>query len=503
MSDSLCISVTFLDPRFHGRGDGGVNEWPPSPMRLFGALVAGNGPQLGHDVDIDQALRWLEIQPPPTILAPPSQNGTACPLYVPNNAMDLVAAGWARGNADENIAEHRTLKTVRPTHLRDGDTVHYLWPTTKGNSEPRLMAALERAVERIVALGWGIDLVVAQCRVLPAGVPLGEILQHWAPAESHATSSLRCPVGGSLDALKARHAATLNRLADNTFHPVPPLTAYRPVGYRRPTDAAGRPIAVFELVKADGTMSSYPQRDLIHVAGMMRHLAIEAMTQFPPGDVASDWVEAYVAGHGGPGDDSHRRFSYVPLPSIGHRHVDPAVRRVMVVAPLGDSRVLEHLARRLNGVTLQPEPGTRDFEEAPTLMRANYDRIARYFLDASNSWASVTPVILPGHDDHKPDKTRGLIEKALRQAGIAVACDFEWSSLSRFPKSLTAHRYDKNKRPAGYRRPRHLEGLTAVHLVLRFADSVTVPGPLTIGAGRHCGLGLMANLKASEDRSTS
>jgi len=115
----------------------------------------------------------------------------------------------------------------------------------------------------------------------------------------------------------------------------------------------------------------------------------------------------------------------------------------------------------------------------------------------------VTPVILPGHDDHKPDKTRGLIEKALRQAGIAVACDFEWSSLSRFPKSLTAHRYDKNKRPAGYRRPKHLEGLTAVHLVLRFADSVTVPGPLTIGAGRHCGLGLMANLKASEDRSTS
>ncbi len=76
------------------------------------------------------------------------------------------------------------------------------------------------------------------------------------------------------------------------------------------------------------------------------------------------------------------------------------------------------------------------------------------------------------------------------------------SSSPRLPCCFNgAHRYDNNNRPAGYRRPKHLEGLTAVHLVLRFADSVTVPGPLTIGAGRHCGLGSMANLKASEDRS--
>jgi CRISPR-associated protein Csb2 len=250
-------------------------------------------------------------------------------------------------------------------------------------------------------------------------------------------------------------------------------------------------------------MASYLQRDLIHVAGMMRHLAKEAMTQFPPADVGADWVKAYVAGHGGPGEESHRRFSYVPLPSIGHRHVDPAVRRVMIVAPLGDDRHVEHLARRLNGATLQPEPGSNHVGEAPTLIRVKNDRVARYFLDASSTWASVTPVILSGHDDHKPAKTRALIEKALRHAGVDLPCDFEWSSFSRFPKSLSAHKYGKDERPAGYRRPKHLEGLTAVHLVLRFADSVAVPGPLTIGAGRHCGLGLMANLTASAAGSPS
>lgn len=33
-SDALCISVTFLTGRYHGE------EWPPSPARLYQALVA-------------------------------------------------------------------------------------------------------------------------------------------------------------------------------------------------------------------------------------------------------------------------------------------------------------------------------------------------------------------------------------------------------------------------------------------------------------------------------
>ncbi|MBX9622589.1 MAG: type I-U CRISPR-associated protein Cas5/Cas6, partial [Gemmataceae bacterium] len=40
MGSSFCVSVTFLDPAFHGRGDGGEPEWPPSPLRLFQAVVA-------------------------------------------------------------------------------------------------------------------------------------------------------------------------------------------------------------------------------------------------------------------------------------------------------------------------------------------------------------------------------------------------------------------------------------------------------------------------------
>ena len=61
MSRFLCISVTLLDPMFHGRGDRNEAEWPPSPMRLFQALI--NGACIGGrrlDASTEAAFGWLE-----------------------------------------------------------------------------------------------------------------------------------------------------------------------------------------------------------------------------------------------------------------------------------------------------------------------------------------------------------------------------------------------------------------------------------------------------------
>jgi CRISPR-associated protein Csb2 len=121
-----------------------------------------------------------------------------------------------------------------------------------------------------------------------------------------------------------------------------------------------------------------------------------------------------------------------------------------------------------------------------------YDKVARFYTEPASVWHSFTPVILPGHDDHKPDKTRALIERALMQSGIEQACEFEWSPFSRFPNAYSAHKYGKDKQPQGYIRPDYLLSQTAIHLTLRFCDGLTVPGPMTIGSGRHCGLGLFA-----------
>ena len=182
----LCISVTFLQPTFHGRlgkGESARPEWPPSPLRLFQAMVAGAAARWGADggrarLTADSpvaAFRWLGClteTAPPIILAPRHQSGISYTLSVPNNAMDLVAAAWTRGNysnvGDANPATHRTMKSVRPTHLVDGTTVYYLWglPEPHTRETANHIATLTAAARSIVALGWGIDCAIGDARIL-------------------------------------------------------------------------------------------------------------------------------------------------------------------------------------------------------------------------------------------------------------------------------------------------------------------------------------------------
>src|SRR5438552_3216163 len=115
MALHFCLSVRFLDTAFHGRDDGGEREWPPSPLRAFQALVAAaarrNSGQVGDGAR--RAFQWLEAQSDsPVVIAPAATTGTGYRLSVPNNAMDVVARAWSRGNdsksGDANPATHRT-----------------------------------------------------------------------------------------------------------------------------------------------------------------------------------------------------------------------------------------------------------------------------------------------------------------------------------------------------------------------------------------------------------
>ena len=126
----LCISVQFLQPCYHGRCDGAEPEWPPSPLRLFQAIVAAASRRFRQESWPDSAalaLHWLEQQPTPTIAAPGGRSvGTRYRLYVPDNTGDLAAAAWSRGDRTRIVS--RTEKEVRPVQLPDLCKVHYLFP---------------------------------------------------------------------------------------------------------------------------------------------------------------------------------------------------------------------------------------------------------------------------------------------------------------------------------------------------------------------------------------
>lgn len=524
MSSHLHISVIFLQPACHarlGKEDAAPNEWPPSPLRLFQAMVAGAAARWAGDDDSTHrgltaeapvaALKWLEdlcAAKPPTILAPRAVTGQAVPRYVPNNSADLVAARWARGDALATF-EDRTKKVFRQTHLIDGQTVHYLWPIDEAHERQarRHEPIIAAAARCIVALGWGIDAAVGEARLMDGNGLTRLTGERWEPGRL-GTPGLRLPISGTLDALVRRHAAFLDRLKDDAFHPVPPLRAFTTAAYLRATDLPQRPFAAFILrpLGRDTGYASFRLERAACVAAMLRHAACEAakhdLDDRPGAWRTGEWSLRFVAGHGPDGSpkrrdkaDAHPRFSYFAIPSIGQAHADGLIRRAIIAEPFGgDSRSAHWIARRLAGTALiDEERGPVARLESVEIDGPEFSSVFRLFaargaVEPATDWTTVTPVILPGYDDSRPAKRDRLLLDCLRHAGIDPASVESLESRSAvWPirggrASALLH--------SAYRRPNYLRHLPACHMRIRFRTPLA--GPLSLGAGRHCGLGAFA-----------
>ena len=145
MSAYFRISVRFLDGEFHGRGDDGDCEWPPSPLRLFQALTNAAARLDGNGISEQKAaaLHWLEaLKRPPEILADKATPTAGYQLYVPDNVGDLVAKQWSAGKSFDSkshpidISGYRTEKRVHPLRLCGDAAVHYLWTFDDAGPHP-------------------------------------------------------------------------------------------------------------------------------------------------------------------------------------------------------------------------------------------------------------------------------------------------------------------------------------------------------------------------------
>jgi CRISPR-associated protein Csb2 len=113
------------------------------------------------------------------------------------------------------------------------------------------------------------------------------------------------------------------------------------------------------------------------------------------------------------------------------------------------------------------------------------------YVDLAKSWSSITPVILPGFDDGKYEKAKRLFMKALQYAGLPVEA-VEDVVLRKAPF------WSGSQHPRLYYRPEYLKHFSAWHAHILFREEVT--GPLAIGAGRHCGLGLFVSEENAPSR---
>jgi len=479
MTAHLCISVTFLDPLFHGQGDE-EPEWPPSPMRLAQALLAGarTGCQGRQWDDARASALGLLAQRPPLIVAPDALPATRCTTtrctyFVPDNDSDKVF----------DRQDRLTSKVARPHRLVDGETVHYVWPVDSRDAvRARLLCDL---ATHLMALGWGIDQVVGRGHLLSETEVAKLPGRRWRAWRVHRTGSQawRVPADGFVEDLDEVYSSFLKRVdVDGRSYRHPRrLACFDLVHYFGSAALPARPYAVFELPEGVGFR---PESTAV-VGALLRSLTCRSAKSDTHEFLGG--AEVYVAGHVRADEQTPPRFSYLPLPTIGHKHADGAIRRLVVSEPFGGGGVHASWAQqRLRNATLQDEHG----DERGVLLdlwRPTSRRLLGRYVHESQVWSSVTPVILPGLDDGKQPKAERLFLKAADQAGIPIEA-LESMTLRKAPFwPGAAH-------PRHYFVPEYLRYFARWHVAVRFHEPV--PGPLAIGAGRHVGLGVFA---ASEE----
>jgi len=531
MPSRLCLTFRFPGGTFHGRRDHGEPEWPPSPFRAFQALVraAADTRALG-DEHVRAAFEWLSQLPPPDVVAPRAVTGRPRRAAVPNNDGDVLAAAWAaRREPAKDSSQLKTLKEFRPSYVPDERGVHYLWRLDDRERErcSAYLPALSTAASHIVALGWGIDLAVAELRLIAPDEEAGLIGERWSPSDDRSVGvPLRVPFNGILEQLGRRHDAFRNRVAGGIYTPPPSLVDLRTVQYRRAYDRPPLPVAAFSLLRPDA--SAYrpfnAARRALTVAGLMRG-ATRSAAEHAGWD--REKIASFVLGHGPQHEQNEhvptgtRRFAYLPLPSLEHRSagrppVVSSVRRVLVYGATYDTvDEVGWATRALSGRDLVDE----HTGEVLALLSAipQNDPIVRSYLGPAAEWTTVTPIVLPGFDDPRDYRRRiddetdvavrrrlldklharvdGLLRKSLLQAGwpsaLADAAELEWRASGFLPGVDLASRYGV---------PDHLRRYPRFHVRLRWRDAsgapIELPGPLCIGAGRFYGVGLFVAARA-------
>jgi CRISPR-associated protein Csb2 len=456
MSAWLILEVRWHSNLYHGA------EWPPAPMRLLQALVAGNQ---GTD---HPALHWLEQQPAPVILAEPDPQPRKLTLYVPTN----------------NRRDRESLTPKIQTQRRLRAPVAYVWQVP--SEEASCAQPMLELATRVHTLGTGLDQAFVVGRIESACPTPDADQRRWVvwpgPFMPPAGQALRTPVAGSLASLDLIHEARLGRrLHDKDALPRvpnPPPARYGVTVYMPETERQGL-VYLPILLYADAglkTLWGWHREDTVYIAAMLRHALMRRVAEWGEPDSVQD----FVAGH--PKDDPNARLSYVPLPSIGHRHVDGFIRRALLATPLAFwSKVRQCQEWLDHPLPLIPEG--RDEPVAHAVLANELDPVFRRYLNASRDWVSVTPVVLPGNYTRGHTLVEKLVRKALRESGFAnedVAA-VQASKLPWVAGATHAHHY----------RRKSMEGQSfTYHVAVSFTQPV--PGPIVLGRQRHHGLGLLA-----------
>ena len=495
MEQALVVSVRFHEGRYHG-SDG----WPPSPARLFQALMAGAARGAHVLQTTEAALDWLEELPHPAIAAPRAVPGQGYVGFVPNNDLDAALSKKDASDIDKATASVRDRKFVRPLLFDVETPVLYCWPIAGQVTHAK---ALCEAAERLYQLGRGIDMAWAVAAVVDGANAEQQLVDHrgivFRPSVGNGSGcELLCPRPGSRLSLTARFAGIRSRFRAGGTNRKPLrvfVQAPKPLLTKVAYDAPPLRL-VFELREADAK-SAFAVRRLAEAAQLVtevRDQVANRLSKAAPSLRAE--IERHLVGRDATDADKTTRVRIVPIPSTGHPHADMMIRRLAVYVPQSCPLRSEDLAWAFAQVAWADDDGLVLCELQP----GSDDSMVNRYEHFGRRWQSVTPLALLSArrrriDPARPDtEVKGGAERVREEARAehALYQALRHAGINTAPIAVRVQRepYDtagKRAEPfaAGTRFPKS----ALWHASISFAAPIS--GPLLLGDGRYLGLGLL------------
>ena len=482
MGQTLVLQIHVHDARFHGGP-----EWPPSPARVFQALIAGASTRLAEP-EVLQAFHWLEQQPPPIICAPTYITGQRSVQYVPSNDLDAV------GGTPERTAEIRVKKLVEPKIFHAGCAFLYGWAIGDHAEEARQMVAL---AQELYQLGRGVDMASAEALLVDTAA-FHDMVEHYPgtvhrPTPGARGQALLCPQKGTFSSLITRYDAQGRRFGSTGagrkikhHFAQPPRGRFEPVPYD-----GTQIVRLYDIRNLDQPQQFAPV-PLAEAHAMTVAIRDEARQRLHATLPDASIVDAVLLGRRPsepPSIPSERRVRLIPLPSIGHPEADPQIRRLAVEIPLSGPLAPADLAWAFSELRW----GHR------VLVDAEEDQMLLHYKGPQRRWQTVTPMALPAvrrridptvtptEVKDAPERLREesdaihAVRQALRHARVdaravtvSVQREPSWRKGSRAEVFAAPPRFNK-------------ERLWHVEITLDRA----VEGPLVLGDGRFLGLGIL------------
>lgn len=505
---ALVIHVRLHDGRYHGRGD-----WPPSPARLFQALVAGVG-LAGSIGDTERrALKWLERQPAPIIAAPRAwQSRRGVLFYMPNNDSDRIEGD------PSNMAKIRTAtKVFRAYFFHSVIPFVYAWSVRAASEDQQYAGVICSVAERLYQFGRGIDMAWAWGETLDDGkaeellaAHLGQVFR---PSERGNGIALPAPCSGSLVSIEKRYDAYGKRFSYRkngasvqvTFRQ-PPKARFQPFAYNCPPSRQ-----LYELRDSNvgGAFAPWPLERAYELVVLLRDPAVERLKRAMPAHSAD--IDRVLVGRKPDGTNDcqpENRVRMIPLSSVGHIHADRQIRRVLVEVPPSCCLRPDDVQWAFSGLDIvAPDTG----EALATLIRTDdEDFLRNYGVEDDNAhrvWRTVTPAALPESAQRRridparrdEEAKAGMERKqeqvhaaaavcqALRHAGVRLRPDV--IRVQREPFEASGERAETFAEDTRFSKHR------LWHVEVEFHEGIR--GPLVIGDGRFLGLGIMAPVQGS------